>query len=76
MFEILSDEQISLALSQSGHTDEVYAEHQVIAKAQRDDTLRLVAEWGIEPCQEHYEGGGVISQRECPLCWQSLLEKP
>jgi len=37
--------------------------------------LSIVQEWGIEPCHEHYRGGGVISQRECPLCWQTLLEK-
>ncbi len=28
--------------------------------------------WGIEQCQEHYKGGGVISRRECPKCWLSL----
>ena len=31
-----------------------------------------IAKWGIEQCQAHYKGGGVISKRECPECWKSL----
>jgi len=42
------------------------------AQAQHIDTLRQVKEWGIEQCQKHYKGGGVISRRECPLCWKEL----
>lgn len=45
------------------------------ANKRANQILSLFAEWGIEPCQEHYRGGGVISRRECPLCWQSLLEE-
>ena len=32
--EALNSHQISLALSKAGYTDEVFAEHEVIAKAQ------------------------------------------
>ncbi len=34
--------------------------------------IEALIQWGIEQCQEHYKGGGVISRRECPECWKSL----
>ena len=43
-----------------------------LLEAQVRETLKMVGEWGIEQCQEHYKGGGVISKRECPECWKSL----
>ena len=71
MFKVLSDERINELLGLR-HKNSYTAVCRKVAKAQRDEDLRQFVEWGIEPCREHYEGGGVISQRECPLCWQTL----
>ena len=48
-----------------------YAAREAITNTIRGMAGEIVA-WGIEQCQEHYRGGGIISRRECPLCWQSL----
>lgn len=46
------------------------------AKAQ----LKNVLEWGEELCYDHNgeqrrEQGWRVKRRECPICWQALLEE-
>jgi len=62
---------------------DVTVSHTRLAQEAQRDTLRQVAEWGIEICTEHlpkWQGhvdlmGGVLSRRECPKCWQELKEQ-
>ena len=73
----LTDEEISLALSKQGYTDEVHAELEVVAEAQ----LKKVMEWGNEDCEEHpytsRSKGEAYNRKHhrCPECWQGLLEE-
>ena len=69
----LTDEEISRALRNQGYTDEVYAELEVVAKAQ----LKNVVDWGNEPCIEHKHGRRIdtVPRRFCSECWQALLEE-
>lgn len=48
---------------------------ETVAQAQ----AKKIAEWGNEPCPHkrvflYYEGNPIL-KRECPKCWQLLLEK-
>ncbi|KKL98678.1 hypothetical protein LCGC14_1822040 [marine sediment metagenome] len=48
----------------------------IIKDAECEARIASLIQWGIEQCQEHYKGGGVISKRECPECWKSLKANP
>ena len=92
MIKPLSDEAIIIAVCgecpfEGKYTDEdchaCQRQLKAIAQEAQRDTLRQVAEWGIEICTEHlpkWQGhvdlmGGVLSRRECPKCWQELKEQ-
>jgi len=60
---LLTDEEIS-KLSM----DAVFGDSNMVAKAQ----LKKVGKWGISPCRHK---DGPLFKRECPYCWQDLLEE-
>jgi len=72
---ILTDEEDGVSPFVSEDFQEAYEESilKPICIAQAKETCKEIGEWGIEICNEHYKGGGVISRRECPECWKALL---
>lgn len=76
---ILSEEEIDLVLEKvlnNWWLDCKVTPQSSIAKAQ----LKKVYEWGDEDCYDHNgeqrkEQGWRVKRRECPLCWQALLEE-
>ena len=75
---ILNDEEIKEA--KVGHVailvngkPEIWDSDRALAKAQRDDTLKWVVEWGDKECPhaDVFIGCG-DRRRECPKCWQEL----
>ena len=63
----LTDEEISNALDEQFGTDK--ERFQFVAQAQ----LKKVVEWGNEDCLAELHRGG--KRRNCPECWQSLLDE-
>ena len=79
----LTDEEIKRVMetmSSQGimlNPEDYLEEGKAVAKAQ----LKKVVEWGDEPCYIHLVKDGAvdttegIKRRECPKCWQALLEE-
>jgi len=64
---LLTDEEI-LEATQVDMTAGYLTGRRQVAKTQ----LNKVMKWGISPC---YHKDGPLFKRECPHCWQALLEE-
>ena len=52
-------------------TSEALFERRKVAKAQ----LKKVGEWGNRWCTDHHNIPPHLKRKECPTCWQALLEE-
>jgi len=69
---VISVDEMKKAVWPSWLEDESLAIGYKAAKAQRDDTVKKIVEWGNEICTEHRIGNDYRRKRECKYCWQEL----